>query len=125
MHVKPCCIVFIGGSVVTALDDVPTPPLTPTLVPAVVLGRQMPPITRCCVCLIGGEQQSGEISVHFASALRGCRRSGESARRSNGELGSALLVRTKPLFFEPLDMACTVGSELPGLYDCVVFEAPG
>lgn len=72
---------------------------------------------------MGGEQQSGEI---FVSALRGCSRSGDKARRSNGELGSADLVRAKPAFLVvALTAACSVGSVLPGLYDCVVLDAPG
>lgn len=40
---------------------------------------------------------------HFVSALRGCKRSGDRARRSNGELGSALLGRANDDFL-PLDM---------------------
>lgn len=94
---------------------------------------------------------SGDIE-HFVSALRGCRRSGDNARRSNGELGSALFGRANDDFF-PLDMVEMLaliafvdvelellfdplfvnelfklelfGTAQPGLYDCVVFEAPG
>lgn len=42
-------------------------------------------------------QHSGE-RTHLLSALRGCSRSGERARRSSGELGSAVLARGKPFF---------------------------
>lgn len=39
---------------------------------------------------------------HFTSAaLRGCKRSGDRARRNNGELGSALFGRAKDDFFPP------------------------
>lgn len=89
---------------------------------------------------------------HLVSALRGCRRSGDSARRSSGELGSALFGRANDDFL-PLEMFVMLAltaltdvelellldpllvSELfklelfgmaqPGLYDWVVFEAPG
>lgn len=73
---------------------------------------------------MGGEQQSGDI---FVSALRGCKRSGDRARLNSGELGSADLVRANPpfLLFAFTAPVCRVGSVLPGLYDCVVFEAPG
>lgn len=47
---------------------------------------------------MGGEQHSGDI---FVSALRGCNRSGDNARRRSGELGSADLVRANPAFLLP------------------------
>lgn len=85
---------------------------------------------------------------HFTSAaLRGCKRSGDNARRSNGELGSALFGRTNDDFlppemvvillvfnvifvdvvfgvFDPLLVKLVFGNAQPGLYDWVVFEAP-
>lgn len=90
---------------------------------------------------------------HFVSAaLRGCKRSGDNARRNSGELGSALFGRTNDDFFPPdivvmlllldaifVDVEFGVfepllvkelfklvlfGNAQPGLYDCVVFEAP-
>lgn len=46
-------------------------------------------------------QHNGDIE-HFASAaLRGCKRSGDNARRNNGELGSALFGRTNDDFLPP------------------------
>lgn len=78
-----------------------------------------------CGCFMGGEQQSGDIRVHFVSALRGCRRSGDRARLNNGELGSEDFVRTNPVFLEPAVTVCTTGNDPPGLYDCVVFDEPG
>lgn len=97
-------------------------------------------------------QHSGDIEHLTSAALRGCRRSGDSARRSNGELGSALFGRANDDFFPPemvvmlfvLDVIFGVvefgvfapllvselfklvlfGNAQPGLYDCVVFEAP-
>lgn len=97
-------------------------------------------------------QHNGDIE-HFASAaLRGCKRSGDKARRNNGELGSALFGRTNDDFlppdivvmllvldvifvdvefgvFEPLLVSelfklVLFGNAQPGLYDCVVFDAP-
>lgn len=41
-------------------------------------------------------QHNGEINVHLLSALRGCNLSGDNARRSNGEPGSAPFGRVKP-----------------------------
>lgn len=46
-------------------------------------------------------QQSGDISVHLLSALRGCSRSGDRARRSNGDPGSAPFGRANPFFAWP------------------------
>lgn len=95
---------------------------------------------------------NGDIE-HFASAaLRGCRRSGDRARRSSGELGSALFGRTNddflppdivvlllefdvifidvefgvfdPLLVNELFKLVLFGTPQPGLYDCVVFDAP-
>lgn len=95
---------------------------------------------------------NGDIE-HFASAaLRGCKRSGDNARRSNGELGSALFGRTNddflppeivvillafdvifvvvefgvfdPLLVNELFKLVLFGNAQPGLYDCVVFDAP-
>lgn len=97
-------------------------------------------------------QHNGDIE-HFASAaLRGCNRSGDNARRNNGELGSALFGRTNDDFLPPeivvillaFDVVFVVvefgvfdpllvnelfklvlfGNAQPGLYDCVVFDAP-
>jgi len=62
---------------------------------------------------MGGEQHSGDI---FVSALRGCKRSGDKARLSSGELGSADLVRANPAFLVlAFTAVCNVGSVLPGL----------
>lgn len=44
------------------------------------------------------EEHSGDINEHLLSALRGCKRSGDKARRSNGEPGSAFLGLTNPFF---------------------------
>lgn len=56
------------------------------------------------VLTLSSVQQSGEMveGVVFAllSALRGCKRSGDRARRSKGEPGSALR-RPKPFLPEP------------------------
>lgn len=88
-----------------------------------------------------------------SAALRGCKRSGDSARRNNGEFGSALfglakddflptdiavmlfeldvtLVKVEFGVFDPLPVKeqfklVLFGSAHPGLYDCVVFDAPG
>lgn len=81
-------------------------------------------------------QQRGE-RTHLLSALRGCSRSGERARRRRGELGSAVFARGKPFFVggvgEPPSVTMpgmTGGVTLdafgstPGLYDCVVLEEP-
>lgn len=120
------------------------------------------PITALAACILSEltlgiallVQHNGEIE-HFASAaLRGCKRSGDKARRNNGELGSALFGRTNDDFFPPdivvmlfvLDvtfvdvvfgvfdpqllvnelfkLALLFGNAQPGLYDCVVFDAP-
>lgn len=75
--------------------------------------------------------------THLLSALRGWSRSGDSALRSNGELGSAVLARGKPFFVggvgEPLIVTipgtgcgATVDAfgRPPGLYDCVVLDDP-
>lgn len=97
-------------------------------------------------------QHSGEMEHFTSAALRGCKRSGERARRNNGELGSALLGRANDDFFPPeivvmlfvldvmfVDVEFGVfdpllvselfklvlfGNAHPGLYDWVVFEAP-
>lgn len=74
--------------------------------------------------LIGGGQHNGDISAHF-SALLGCKRSGDKARRRSGELGSALFGRAKPFFgIELLDPLPLFGNP-PGLYDWVVLDEPG
>ena len=66
---------------------------------------------------------SGEIVVDFLpSALRGCSRSGERARRSSGEpsvFGSADFGREKDFLFGV--RLCT----LPGEKDWVALEEPG
>lgn len=67
-----------------------------------------------------GEIEDG-AGLLLLSALRGWRRSGERARRSSGEPGSALFGLPNPFLFpEP-----GVDNEVPGLYDCVVLELPG
>lgn len=119
------------------------------------------PMTALAACIVSALEfstllfvHSGEIE-HLLSALRGCKRSGDNARRSNGELGSALFGRANDDFL-PLDrldidvmlvLAALLdavmvlfgdpqlvnelfrlelfGMAQPGLYDCVVFEAPG
>lgn len=96
-------------------------------------------------------QHNGEIDFTSA-ALRGCKRSGDNARRNNGELGSALFGRTnddflppeivvmllvldvifvdvefgvlEPLLVNELFRVVLFGNAQPGLYDCVVFDAP-
>lgn len=61
------------------------------------------------------------VGLFLLSALRGCRRSGERARRRSGEPGSALFGLPNPFLLpEP-----GVEREVPGLYDCVVLELPG
>lgn len=97
-------------------------------------------------------QHNGEMEHFTSAALRGCKRSGDRARRNSGELGSALLGRANDDFFPPemvvilfvldvifVDVEFGVfgpllvselfklvlfGNAQPGLYDCVVFEAP-
>lgn len=97
-------------------------------------------------------QHNGDIKHFVSAALRGCNRSGDNARRSSGELGSALFGRTNDDFFPPdivvmllvfdvifVDVELGVfepllvrelfklvlfGNAQPGLYDCVVFDAP-
>ena len=51
--------------------------------------------------------------------LGGCNLSGDNARRSNGEPGSADFGRLKEDFFAEFGVKLA-----PGLYVCVVFEAP-
>lgn len=96
---------------------------------------------------------NGDMELHaFASAVRGCNRSGERARRNNGEPGSdvlhgrpndepTVLTTLPPLGIneqtadgpatddtppEPKVVAAFgVDSSEEGLYDCVVFELPG
>ncbi|KDR09691.1 hypothetical protein L798_15621 [Zootermopsis nevadensis] len=73
---------------------------------------------RCCEVL-----SDATITLTFTDpkALRGWRRSGERARRSSGEPGSALLGLPNPFLLpEP-----GVDNDVPGLYDCVVLELPG
>ena len=100
----------------------------------------------CNVTLSAGSH-SGDM-LFFTSALRGCRRSGERARRYSGDLLSLVLGRPKLFFGVELmtvtfggdedgdsdveatlagDNATTVAGEVfvDGLYDCVVFELPG
>lgn len=126
-----CCVLLIGGNVEVIQVFVAAAAAEMLVVACVieegvVVGRQTPPITlRCVCCLMGGEQHSGDISVHLDSALLGCKRSGDNARRNSGELGSDDFVRTKPDFLLPAVTVCTTGNEPPGLYDCVVFEEPG
>lgn len=96
-------------------------------------------------------QHNGEIEHLASAALRGCKRSGDKARRNSGELGSALFGRTNDFFppdivdillafdviftddefgvFDPLLVnelfkLVLFGNAQPGLYDCVVFDAP-
>lgn len=97
-------------------------------------------------------QHNGDIKHFVSAALRGCNRSGDSARRSSGELGSALFGRTnddflppeivvillvldvifvdvelgvfEPLLVKELFKLVLFGNAQPGLYDCVVFDAP-
>lgn len=90
---------------------------------------------------LGDLQHSGDIT-HLFSAARGCKRSGDKARRSSGDPGSALFGREKLFFFmfglmpealvptPALPPACEkllllAGNAEPGLYDCVVLDAPG
>lgn len=94
-------------------------------------------------------QHSGDIDL-VSAAERGCSRSGERARRNSGELGSALFglandvflvpatlvvvddaelalpaVQCPPLLLNELFRLALLGITQPGLYDWVVFEAPG
>lgn len=88
--------------------------------------------------------QSGEIELDLVSAVRGCNRSGDRARRKSGEPGSEVLQgRPKDpedVAFLPqqLDAPTESAHPLPlpgpplgvdnsddGLYDCVVLELPG
>lgn len=89
---------------------------------------------------------SGDIEHFVSTALRGCNRSGDNARRSNGEFGSALFGLANDFFaldivvilappdvdvfelqlvtFETLDdnelfKLVLLGNAQPGLYDCV------
>ncbi len=91
----------------------------------VVLVRQMPEWGRC----FGADVPVHSGDIDLFSALRGCNRSGDNARRSNGELGSALLGRAKPFFDAPLifivDWPLGNVVNTPGLYDCVVLLDPG
>lgn len=93
-------------------------------------------------------QHSGDIEHFVSIALRGCSLSGDSARRNSGEDGSVLFGRANVDFFA-LDIVEAPELELfelqlvtfeapdelfklvllgnaahPGLYDCVVFDAP-
>lgn len=94
-------------------------------------------------------QHNGDIL--FSVADRGCSRSGDRARRNNGEFVSALLGRPNDVFFVPpiaenapethecdvhdellheptllhaIDDVELLGKTQPGLYDCVVFDEP-
>lgn len=97
-------------------------------------------------------QHNGEMEHFTSAALRGCKRSGDNARRNSGELGSALFGRTNddflppeivvmllvldvifvdvefgvfdPLLVRELFKLVLFGNAQPGLYDCVVFDAP-
>lgn len=98
-------------------------------------------------------QHNGESLV--SPAERGCKRSGDRARRNNGELGSALFGRANDVFFVPITLVIIpdpfgfewhetllhgpvalqsvllindvelLGRTQPGLYDCVVLDEPG
>lgn len=116
------------------------------------------PMTALAACMVNALELSTLLLVHsgdmehLVSALRGCSRSGDNARRSSGELGSALFGRANDDFLPPdmavmLVLAAAVAAVLvlfaepppvselfrlelfgmaqPGLYDCVVFDAPG
>lgn len=62
--------------------------------------------------LHNGEIEEG-VGFVLLSALRGCNRSGDKARRRRGDPGSALLGLPKPFLLpEP-----GVESDVPGLYD--------
>uniref|UniRef100_A0A182TFK8 Uncharacterized protein n=1 Tax=Anopheles melas TaxID=34690 RepID=A0A182TFK8_9DIPT len=124
-----------------------TPP--PVALPAAVVmvefwfERQMPATVRGVV-LSDVLQQSGDRTHLLSAALRGCKRSGERARRSSGELGSAVLARGNPFFVggvgdppmppatipgttadgSPVTASAAAVGNPPGLYDCVVLDAP-
>lgn len=68
---------------------------------------------------VEGSEQSGEMPKFF-SAERGWSRSGERARRSRGEPGSADLGRERARCFAAGD----TDSEAPGLKTCVECELP-
>lgn len=101
----------------------------------------------CSVTLSAGSH-SGDIELHdlVVSAVRGCSRSGDRARRNSGDPGSDPLHGrppndAAPAFLQPAAVAGTdaadpgpaagVAAELgadssaEGLYDCVVLELPG
>lgn len=67
------------------------------------------PITALAACIFSEltlgiallVQHNGEIEHFVSAALRGCKRSGDSARRNSGELGSALFGRTNEDFLPP------------------------
>lgn len=70
-------------------------------------------------------EMEGAPDLLLFSALRGCSRSGDSARRSSGLPGSALLGRANPFLPQPPAAGPGVDRDEPGLYDCVVLELPG
>lgn len=64
----------------------------------------MTALAACILIELGIEllvQHNGEIEHFTSAALRGCKRSGDRARRNSGELGSALFGRANDDFFPP------------------------
>lgn len=133
-------------------DGTPLPPLpTPVAViaAAVVMvefwfERQMPATVRGVV-FSEVLQQRGESTHLLSAALRGWSRSGERARRSRGELGSAVFALGNPFLVggvaavptivpatipgtvtgrPPMPTPTPAAGSPPGLYDCVVLDAP-
>lgn len=91
-----CCCVCGCGCWVVVAELVADPAVDGGVAVVMVefwFDRQIPGTWRGV--LRGVLQQRGE-RTHLLSALRGWRRSGERARRSSGELGSAVLARGKP-----------------------------
>lgn len=160
-------LLFIGLSAALAMNDF-EPPGSDALIRAFLLRQTFVlllgvrcffrPMTALAACMVSALELSTLLLVHsgdmehLVSALRGCSRSGDNARRSSGELGSALFGRANDDFLPP-DMAVMLvlaalvaavlelfaeqlpvselfrlelfGMAQPGLYDCVVFDAPG
>lgn len=96
-----------------------------------------------CVVTLSAGSHRGDMELDLVSAVRGCSRSGDRARRNSGEPGSDVL-HGRPndgpaVFLQQPDAAATaavdadvehdaelgVDSSEDGLYDCVVFELPG
>lgn len=100
-----------------------------------------------CMVTLSAGSHNGDMELDLVSAVRGCNRSGDRARRSSGEPGSEVLhgrPNDEPAVFlqhpvtpltaetmpdEPVEPvvpdAFGLDSKDDGLYDCVVLELPG